>query len=94
MIVRAGAPPRPYTLGNPAKLQRDSAYWAHKYVQNLAQLRYERMIVDIAANAARWERRAMALVATMRDGGLGASAARTRARTRVPHTHAAPPGPS
>ena len=68
LIVTAGEPPRSYTVGNPAKLDRSSAYWAHRYVQNLAQLRYSEMIVDIQNASAHWERRAAHLVESIRSG--------------------------
>jgi len=41
--------PPSYSIGNPWKLSRRSAYWAHRYVQNLANLRWKDMIVDIRA---------------------------------------------
>jgi hypothetical protein len=68
LFVTAGEPPQSYTVGNPAKLDRGSAYWAHRYVQNLAQLRYSEMIVDIQNASAHWERRAAHLVESIRSG--------------------------
>ena len=38
-----------YSLGDPSSLSRASAYWAHRYVENLANLRWREMIVDIRA---------------------------------------------
>ena len=68
MLVAAGEPPGPYTVGNPAALDRSSAYWAHRYVQNLCQLRYERMIVPVKEASARWESLATSLMASIRKG--------------------------
>ena len=39
--------PEAYSIGNPWKLSRGSAYWAHRYVENLANLRWKDMIQDI-----------------------------------------------
>jgi len=39
--------PEEYSVGNPWRLSRKSAYWAHRYVENLANLRWKDMIVDI-----------------------------------------------
>ena len=41
MMVSMGEPPAPYAVGSPGKLDRRAAYWAVRYVQNLAQLRCE-----------------------------------------------------
>jgi dipeptidase len=67
MMAVAADVPAPYTLGNPASLDRGSAFWGHKFVQNIAQLRYSAMIVDIQANARHWESRAIELVETIRS---------------------------
>lgn len=39
--------PEAYSIGDPWRLSRKSAYWAHRYVENLANLRWRDMIVDI-----------------------------------------------
>ena len=62
LMVAAGAAPPPYTVGNPGVLDRSSAYWAHKYVANLAQLRHNAMIVDIVKSQKHWEAAGVALV--------------------------------
>ena len=66
MMVAMGEPPAPYTVGTPGKLDRHSAYWAVRYLQNLAQLRYKDMIVDINRHAAHWERHGAEAVAALR----------------------------
>ena len=68
LMVAAGAAPPPYTVGNPGVLDRSSAYWAHKYVANLAQLRHNAMIVDIVKSQKHWEAAGVALVDTIRSG--------------------------
>ena len=63
-------PPRCAPLsrpGYPSKLDRHAAYWAHRYLQNLAQIRYSDMIGDISAHSRRWEARGAAAVAALRD---------------------------
>ena len=42
-------------------MDRESAYWAHRYTQNLAQVRYSAMIVDIRAHSLEWEEQGAAL---------------------------------
>ena len=66
MMVAMGEPPAPYVVGTPGKLDRRAAYWAVRYLQNLAQLRYRDMIVDINTHAATWERRGAEAVAALR----------------------------
>ena len=39
--------PASYSIGDPHKLSRKSAYWAHRYVENIANLRWSDMIQDI-----------------------------------------------
>ena len=74
LMVSAGEVPAPYRVGNPAVLDRRSAYWAHKYLQNIAQLRYSRMIGHIQANSRRFEQRALALVEAARSDARQAEA--------------------
>ena len=66
MMVAMGEPPAPYTVGTPGKLDRRAAYWAVRYLQNLAQLRYKDMIVDINRHAVHWERHGAEAVAALR----------------------------
>jgi len=61
LSVCAGPPPEQYTRGGPGKVDRESAYWAHRYTQNLAQVRYSAMIVDIRAHSLEWEEQGAAL---------------------------------
>lgn len=70
LMVAGGEPPLAYTLGNPGALDRRSAYWAHRYVQNIAQIRYRDMIVDIAAASAHWERQGMERLRAIRHGDV------------------------
>jgi len=67
LIVASGEPPRPYTMGRQSRLERAAAYWAHRYVQNLAQLHYDAMILDIQRASARWEAAGVALVDSLRS---------------------------
>ena len=66
LTVAMGEPPQAYTLGRQGKIERESAYWAHRYVQNLAQIRYKEMIVDIQAASTAWEAKGAALVGAIR----------------------------
>ena len=57
----AAAVPDAYTVANPSKLSRASAYWAHKYVLNMARARYSDSMQVVAAvqqalEAAAWEK--------------------------------------
>ena len=45
-----------------AEIDRGSAYWAHRYVQNLAQIRYADMIREITAASAEHEHKASAML--------------------------------
>ena len=54
--------PPAYSLGDPSKLSRRSAYWAHRYVENLANLRWRDMIRDIRAARQEAMRRSVALM--------------------------------
>ena len=63
-MVSAGSVPMSLSLGNEAELDRGSAFWAHRYIANLVQLRYNLMIRDVNANAKHWEDRATDVVQT------------------------------
>jgi hypothetical protein len=39
--------PMAYQIGDPGVLNRSSIWWAHRYVQNVAQLKYSMMKQDI-----------------------------------------------
>lgn len=65
LMVSAGDPPADYTIGRQAKIDRQSGYWAVRYVQNLAQIRYSDMIQDIQAVSEQWEEKATALVSRL-----------------------------
>ncbi|EKX54792.1 hypothetical protein GUITHDRAFT_159096 [Guillardia theta CCMP2712] len=62
--------PPAYKIGNPSKLDRRSAYWAHRYVENLANLRWSDMIKDIRAQSSKWEETSKALVGKVDQIGL------------------------
>ena len=74
LMVAMGEPPVQYTRGNQASLDRGSAFWAHRYVQNLVQIRYAEMIVDVEAHYLKWEQKGAALVAALRSDGADAAA--------------------
>ena len=50
----------------PAQAKDDSALWAFRYAENLAQMRFGPMMRDIKKVAATWERRALSLQAARR----------------------------
>ena len=68
LMVSMGEPPDSYTSGTPAVLDRGAAYWAHRYVQNLAQIRYSSMIVDIKRASSELEEKGAAVVASLLAG--------------------------
>lgn len=68
LSVCAGEPPTQYTHGGPGKVDRGSAYWAHRYTQNLAQLRYNAMIVDIHKHSSMWEQKGKAVASNLQCG--------------------------
>ena len=51
------------SLGDPYTLDRNSIYWAMKYVYNLKRMRYAPMMADIKIAQAIWEEQGRALVA-------------------------------
>lgn len=65
LMVSMGEPPKAYATGTPSRLDRGAAYWAHRYVQNLAQIRYDRMIRDIHAVSSSLESKGEAVVASL-----------------------------
>lgn len=69
LMVQAGELPPSVTVGRQSKLERSSAYWATRYLGNLAQIRYAEMIADIAAAAHKWEAEAVALQAALAKAG-------------------------
>ena len=76
--IPAGAVDLPpsLTVGNATEVDRSSQWWAHRYVHNLAQLKYSYASKDVKALQDEWEAKGEALVAEMdaayRPGG-GAS---------------------
>jgi dipeptidase len=53
--------PTEYSNGNPSKLDRGSAWWAHRYVANIAYGRWNHMRKDLAAAQSVWESRGLEL---------------------------------
>jgi dipeptidase len=54
--------PHRYTIGYQS-VKDESALWAFRYAENLAQIRFGPMMVDIKAAQAKWEKRALAVQA-------------------------------
>ncbi len=79
-MVGAGEPPRCLTLGRQSQLDRRSSYWAHRYVQNLAQMHYGAMIGDIQAASELWEGVGANVVAHLHAQGANLSAAALKQR--------------
>jgi len=65
IAARATSVPASYTVANPTVLDRRSAYWAHKYVFNVAKLKYDHAMRDITAVQARLEQEGAALVGAL-----------------------------
>lgn len=57
--------PESYSVGDPWKLSRRSAYWAHRYVENIANLRWKDMIRDIRVARDELMRRSVSLLAQL-----------------------------
>ena len=67
------AAPAPLTAGTPWIFTRASAWWAHRYVANIANLNFRHMIRDVRAEQVRLEASGEALVRRL-TGPAGASA--------------------
>ena len=67
LMVSMGVPPRPLTVGRQSALDRQSAYWAVRYVQNLCQIRYEDMIADVQATTRSLQVKASTLVSSLQS---------------------------
>jgi len=52
---RGTAVPPAYQIGDPHKLSRESAYWAHRYVANTVKMRYSAAMQDVHALQSRFE---------------------------------------
>jgi dipeptidase len=57
--------PEQYSVGNPSELNKDSAWWAHRYVTNIAYSRWNVMSNDVKAEQIIWEERGLALQAQL-----------------------------
>jgi len=47
LAARATSVPSEYTIADPKNLSRDSAYWAHRYVYNIAKMKYSYAMQDV-----------------------------------------------
>jgi dipeptidase len=56
--------PHRYTIGYQS-IKDDSALWAFRFVENLAQIRFSSMMLDIRAAQTKWEARALLVQATV-----------------------------
>jgi len=57
--------PAPYGIADPNSLSRNSAYWAHRYVFNVAKIKYSYAMQDVRAAQAKFEEEGEALVARL-----------------------------
>jgi len=57
--------PAPYSLADPNHLSRQSAYWAHRYVFNIAKIRYDLAQQDVQKLQLEMEKEGEALVAKL-----------------------------
>ena len=64
-----------YTIGNPNVLDRSSAYWAHRIVFNVMQIKYSYMRSDVNRTALALESQSSKLVAELDKMVLAAAAA-------------------
>jgi dipeptidase len=82
-----GVPPS-LMVGNATVVDRASLWWAHRYVHNLAQLKYGYAVADVRRAQEEWEAKGLALVHEMDARyGPGADTATSRA-----HDLPTPPG--
>mmetsp|Transcript_106390 Transcript_106390/g.266574 ORF Transcript_106390/g.266574 Transcript_106390/m.266574 type:complete len:606 (-) Transcript_106390:92-1909(-) len=61
----SSAVPAPYSIADPNALSRQSAYWAHRTVFNVAKIKYSYAMEDVRALQARLETEGEALVARL-----------------------------
>lgn len=75
IFARATAVPSAYKIADPNALSRDSAYWAHRYVFNIAKIRYDRAINDVRKVQAALEAEGVAMVLRLDNtsGAVGAA---------------------
>mmetsp|Transcript_27745 Transcript_27745/g.79485 ORF Transcript_27745/g.79485 Transcript_27745/m.79485 type:complete len:601 (+) Transcript_27745:79-1881(+) len=62
LSAAASAVPTPYSTSDPNKLSRESAYWAHRYVFNVAKMKYSYAMKDVRITQAKLESEGLALV--------------------------------
>ena len=61
--VAVDAPPDGETRGWYKTMDRGSSYWAHRYIKQVALMRWNTCMEVIAERQAKWEAKGMALVA-------------------------------
>jgi len=61
--ARATAVPHQYSTADPQTLSRESAYWAHRYVYNIAKIKYSHAMQDVRTLQTQLETEAQQLVA-------------------------------
>merc|ERR1719469_729072 len=57
--------PHPYKVAHPKKLDRGSMYWAHKYVFNVAKIKYSYAMADVKEERDRFESAGVKLIADL-----------------------------
>jgi len=62
LAATAKAVPQPYMHADPGVVSRSSAYWAHKYVYNIARMNYRGAIEIIRENQDEFEEKGLQLV--------------------------------
>merc|ERR1712232_621045 len=72
LAAKATSVPHPYTIANPDVLSRMSAYWAHRYVFNIAKLKYSYAMQDVRALQRQLESAGVCLVESLDKAGSNA----------------------
>ena len=67
------AAPSALNVGNASTIDRGSAWWAHRFAHNLAQLKFKHAIEDVRAAQEKWESAGFALVDELSAGSGGAA---------------------
>jgi dipeptidase len=68
--ARGRSVPPSYRIADPNMLNRNSAYWAHKYIFNVAKIKYKYAMQDVAALQTELESDGLALVASLDAQGV------------------------
>mmetsp|Transcript_32418 Transcript_32418/g.75317 ORF Transcript_32418/g.75317 Transcript_32418/m.75317 type:complete len:597 (-) Transcript_32418:156-1946(-) len=69
LSATATAVPAPYMMGNPSKLDMQSAYWVHRYVFNIAKVKYSHAMADVRALQDKFETEGQELVKRLDTAG-------------------------